>query len=206
MKLTAEECRFAEENHHIVLEYLKMRRLPECEWYDVVIFRFLNAVRMWFVREDLHRWKFRTIAYQNMRSAVSNERRKQKRQIPAGSIYEEIPGTDGLTIIDTVTADNLNYIFPMGRSDDGMELRYNVKLPPKNESFDGRKSDERIAIEAFLISEHKNMCFEYETTEQAKNKFKSIRRSNKEIGLYDVYRVDKCVYIVRLPKKGDAKK
>lgn len=209
MVLTEEGCRFAEENHHIVGENLKKQRLPGRDWYDVVIFRYLRAVKLWFTRPELHRWKFRTIAYNNMRSAVGNERRKQEKQIPTVSIYEEIPGTDGLTIADTVTADNLNYIFPLGRSDDGMELRYNVKLPPKKEFTGGRKSDERIAIEAFLISEHKNMCFEYETTEQAKKKLNSIsssRRSNKETESYDAYRVDKCVYIVRLPKKGGAKK
>lgn len=90
-----------------------------------------------------------------------------------------------------------------------MELRYNVKLPPRKESSGGKKSDERIAIEAFLISEHKNMCFEYETTEQAKKKLNTInsrRRNNKETEIYDSYRVDRCVYIVRLPKKGGTKK
>lgn len=209
MVLTEEERRFAEENHHIVGEYLKKRKLPEDDWYDVVIFRYLRAVKLWFLRAELHKWSFRTIAYNNMRSAIGHEREKQGKRIPTVSIYEEIPGTDGLTIADTVTADNLNYIFPLGRSDNGMELRYNVKLPPKREFSGGRKSDERIAIDAFLVSEHKNMCFEYETTEQAKKKLNSInssRRANKETEAYDAYRVDKCVYIVRLPKKGGAKK
>ena len=33
--LNAQEREFAAENHHIVGEYLRMRRLLEDEWYDV---------------------------------------------------------------------------------------------------------------------------------------------------------------------------
>ena len=96
---------------------------------------------------------------------------KQRRRIHAASLDAEIPGTDGLTIADTVTDENrnfINYVFQKGRSDDGMQLHYNVKLPPKKETKHGRKSDERIAIEAFMQSTHKNMCFEYDTSMEAK--------------------------------------
>ena len=162
-ELSMEERSFITENHHMVKEYLQMRRLPEDEWYDVVIFRFIRAVQLWFSRPDLHRWAFRTIAYQNMRSAIGHEMEKQRRRIHAASLDAEIPGTDGLTIADTVTDENrnfINYVFQKGRSDDGMQLHYNVKLPPKKETKHGQKSDERIAIEAFMQSTHKNMCFE----------------------------------------------
>lgn len=204
--LTAEERRFAADNHRIVGEYLNKRRLPEDEWYDVVIFRYLNAVRNWIRRPELHRYKFRTIAYQNMRSAVWNETRKQGRQIRTVSLEEEVPGTDGLTFMDTITEENLTFIyFPERR--DGMKLSYNVKLPPKKEYSGGKKSDERIAIEAFLQSTHKNMCFEYDTDKEAKSKLASIntaRRQKKETEFYETYRIDKCIYIVR-KQKGEPK-
>lgn len=215
MAFSKEECAFITENHHMVGEYLKMRRLPEDEWYDVVIFRFLRAVRLWFERPELHRWVFRTIAYQNIRSAIWNEQGKQGRRIQTVSIDSVIPGTDGLTIADTVTNGNMNYVnylFPNGRSDDGVELRYNVKLPPKNNFKHGQKSDERVAIEGFMQSKHKNMCFEYETNAEAKKKLSTInasRRKKGETEIYEAYRVDKCVYIVRLGQEkpsGEAEK
>lgn len=202
---TAEECRFAEENHHIIGEYLQMRRLPENEWYDVVVFRYLNAVRNWLARPELHKWKFRTIAYQGMRSAIWNENRKQGRQIKTVSLEEIIPGTDGATYMDFVTEENLRYIYLPERRD-GMKLSYNVKLPPKKNFSGGKKSDERMAIETFINSTHKNMCFCYDTVEEAKKKLSVInatRRAKKETKLYETYRVDECIYIVRLkPGKG----
>lgn len=45
-----------------------------------------------------------------MSSAVSNERRKQGRRIRAVSLDAPVPGADGITLGDTVTADNLYYI------------------------------------------------------------------------------------------------
>lgn len=207
IELSEEECAFITENHHMVGEYLRMRRLPEDEWYDIVIFRFLRAVRLWFTRPDLHRWAFRTVAYQNMRSAIGHELEKQGRRIQAVSLDAVIPGTDGATYSDMVTDENknfVNYVFPRGRSDEGMQLRYNVKLPPKKEAKYGKKSDERIAIEAFMQSTHKNMCFEYDTSMEAKKKLSTInaaRRTKNETDIYDAYRIDKCVYIVRQEKK-----
>ena len=85
-----------------------------------------------------------------------------------------------------------------------MELRYNVKLPPKKTGAHGKKSDERIAIEGFLQSTHKNMCFQYETSQDAKKKLSTInaaRRDKKETEFYEAYRVDECVYIVRKEKE-----
>ena len=35
--LTEEEQKFAEENHYLIAKYLRKRRLPIDEWYDVVL-------------------------------------------------------------------------------------------------------------------------------------------------------------------------
>lgn len=64
--LTEEERKFASENHYIVDKFLQYSQLPRCEWYDVVIFRYLLSVKNWFERPDLHQWKFTTIAQQGM--------------------------------------------------------------------------------------------------------------------------------------------
>ena len=38
-RLTEEQSAFAEKHHHVVMDFLRRRRLPESEFYDVVIFR-----------------------------------------------------------------------------------------------------------------------------------------------------------------------
>ena len=43
--LTEEEQAFAAENYHLVAKYLRMRKLPYDEWHDVVILRYLRAVK-----------------------------------------------------------------------------------------------------------------------------------------------------------------
>ena len=84
-----------------------------------------------------------------------------------------------------------------------MEIKYNVQAPPKKAFNCGAKSEEVKAIEDFLTSGNaKNMCFEYDTKEEAKNKLATIsghkRKYNEQHPKgYDAYRVDKCIYIIR---------
>ena len=44
-----------------------------------------------------------------MRSAVSNEKRKQARRIKTVSLDDPIPGTDGMTWADIITEEHLVY-------------------------------------------------------------------------------------------------
>ena len=41
-RLTEEQSAFAEKHHHVVMNFLRRRQLPESEFYDVVIFRYLR--------------------------------------------------------------------------------------------------------------------------------------------------------------------
>lgn len=194
--LTEEEQRFAAENHHIIGQYLNKRRLPAEEWYDVVVFRYLLSVKKWFAQPELRKYKFRTVAQLAMRSAIGNELEKQSRRLQTESLDAELPGSEGFTLHETVTADNLNYIYTGGEQ---MKVKYNVKLPePRQRS--GQKSDEVIALEGFLAGKMGNMCFEYETLEEAKKKMAHVRayqKKNRHEGIYDYYRVEKSIYIVR---------
>lgn len=82
-----------------------------------------------------------------------------------------------------------------------MKIRYNVTLPERKSFRGGVKSDERIAVEGFLKGNMKNMCFEYETADEAKRKLAAIqaaKRKNNEDKLYDAYRNESNVYIIRL--------
>ena len=46
--MTQEEREFAEQNHDLVIDYLRRRRLPMDDFYDVVIFGYLSAVQQYF--------------------------------------------------------------------------------------------------------------------------------------------------------------
>lgn len=88
-----------------------------------------------------------------------------------------------------------------------MQVKYNVQAPPKKAFNGGTKSEEVRAIEDFLSSGNaKNMCFEYETSKEAKSKLSTISSHKRKYNQnnpkgYDAYRVDNCIYIVRLGGK-----
>lgn len=199
--LTAEERRFAEENHHIVDEFLRGRRLPKNEWYDVVIFRYLLSVKKWFQRPELHQWKFKAIAYRDMRSAVGNERKKRNNQIQTVSLDSIVPGTEDLRLIDVITENNLKFVLYVEGED--MNISYNVMVPEKKRY--GQKSDEVIAIESFLTTRKmKNMRIEYDTEDEAKKKqasIRSYRNGNNLKDKIDVFRDGKDIYIVKSEKE-----
>ena len=108
--MTDEERKFAEENLYLVFKYLKQRHLSPDEWFDVVIFRYCRSVKRWFAIPELHQYKFSTIAFWAMRSAIGHEIERRNRRLMTFSLDEVIPGTDGLTYADVVTEENLNYI------------------------------------------------------------------------------------------------
>ena len=75
--LTPEQGTFAAENHGLVLKFLNENHLPEDEYYDVVIFGYLKAIKEYFTRSDMCQYSFSTIAWKEMRGALSNHRRTQ---------------------------------------------------------------------------------------------------------------------------------
>ena len=70
--LTAEESAFAAEHHHLIYTYLANRHLPVEEFYDVVVFGYLNGVRKHFRREDLQDYAFTTLAWRAMDACFAN--------------------------------------------------------------------------------------------------------------------------------------
>ena len=84
-----------------------------------------------------------------------------------------------------------------------MKITYDLSVLPERRRG-SKESEEVTAIKAFLAGTQKNMCFEYDTSMEAKKKLSTInaaRRSKNETDIYDTYRIDKCVYIVRQEKK-----
>ncbi len=108
--MTAAERKFAAEHHDIVYKYLKLRRLPVDEWYDIVIFRYCRSVKRWFAIPELRKYNFEVIAFYAMRSAVGHEYERRRRRIRTVSLDDVIPGTSDLRYGDIVTCDNQFYL------------------------------------------------------------------------------------------------
>lgn len=109
--LTAEEQKFAEENYYLVAKYLRIRKLPYDEWHDVVILRYLRAVKRWFALPELHDHNFEIIAFYGMRSAIGHEREKEKRRPQTVSLDDIIPGTTGVTYQEAMSYDPWEAIY-----------------------------------------------------------------------------------------------
>jgi len=78
--LTKEQRDFAEKWHNLIYAYLNHKGLNEDEYYDIVVFGYLRAVRRYFEEEVLRQYAFSTIAWRCMSTEVKNEHIKRKRQ------------------------------------------------------------------------------------------------------------------------------
>ncbi len=181
--LTEEEAKFAADNLGLVYWFLNRQKLNRDEWFDVVIFRYLLAVKQYSSIPDFRQYRFTTIACNAMRSAVSVEREKQEKQIKTVSLYAPVPGSDNFVYADMITAENLNFVAYVEGGED-MKVTYNVPLPDfKNQ----RKREESIAIEQFLASDAENMCLEYDTAKEADLRAKSIRGHRDRLARHHIY-------------------
>ena len=64
--LNEEQRRFATENHNLVYAFLNEKGLSEDEYYDVVIFGYLQAVNDFFYQKKLSGFSFSTLAWKRM--------------------------------------------------------------------------------------------------------------------------------------------
>ena len=108
--LTKEQQEFAAEHHGLVYRFLNDNHLPEDEFYDVVIFPYLKAVRDYCDNTSAQEYSFSTIAIRQMRFRLydyfrSQERHKRNAEIlsihiglyPDGVPLEELlPAQDDL--------------------------------------------------------------------------------------------------------------
>lgn len=104
--LTYEQSVFAAENHNLVYKFLSENRLPESEYYDIVIFGFLKAVRDYLSQPSLQKYTFTTIAWKIMSRSLFNHYRAQrsgKRNAQTVSIHEGLY-EDDLPLEQTIPA------------------------------------------------------------------------------------------------------
>lgn len=78
--LTKNQQEFAAEHHGLVYKFLNDNHLPEDEFYDVVIFAYLRAVRDYFSDESTQCYSFAAIAKHRMRLCMYDYFRAQARQ------------------------------------------------------------------------------------------------------------------------------
>ncbi len=109
-RLNERQKRFAEEHHSVLERFLTQRGLSLDDYYDVVVFRFLRAVKQYDEREDLKRYAFSTIANHHMRSALGHHFEKERRRcngITVLSLDYKFPGSN-LTLGDVVADERVH--------------------------------------------------------------------------------------------------
>ena len=79
--LTPEQRRFAAEHHSLVYSFLRLYRLDESDFYDVVVFGYIKAAKEYLSNAKLRRnYAFSTIAFRKMKDALHRHRENQNRQ------------------------------------------------------------------------------------------------------------------------------
>lgn len=194
--LTPEEQQFAADNHDC-LQWAIRKQCLDRELTDIAAIGYIHAVKKWFARPDLHKWSFRTIVNQTIRSHISSERRKQETRIQTVSLDAEIPGTDGLTYGDIITTDNIRY---QRREEKQVEIKLDERIP---EAAKQRISSAAVEVLLeFLSSDHKTMAMTFIDKKEAASKAGTMRSWKKKNARTDfnVYRLGETIYIEKLAK------
>lgn len=107
-RLTEEQSAFAEKHHHVVMDFLRRRQLPESEFYDVVIFRYLRAVQLYCTNPKLRKYKFEVIAFRAMDWQMQRFWRKANEALFETLSLEDRLNGNGLPCSEVVCADGFD--------------------------------------------------------------------------------------------------
>ena len=109
-RLTERQRRLAEEQHHILLNFLKTRHLAMDEYYDIAVFPFLEAVCEYDERdEDIN--SFEMFAYDAMSTAMRRyfeDRRNENRNVVVLSLDYQTSYPEKIVFADTIADDGNN--------------------------------------------------------------------------------------------------
>ncbi len=112
--LTKEQRDFAAERHNLIYAFLNDKGLPEDEYYDIVVFGFLRAVKEYLDKPHLQKYNFSTIGWKKMSSCLFDYYKRQNRQKRKGHtvsldtlVFEDevLPLTEVLSAPDRLMAD-----------------------------------------------------------------------------------------------------
>jgi len=90
-----------------------------------------------------------------------------------------------------------------------VKTSFDVEYLPERRKNGAKEAPEITEIKGFLACRRQNMRFEYDDERQAYNRLRIIqrfRRNNELREVFDCYRSDRCVYVIRTKKKGHPEK
>ncbi len=102
-----EQRKLAAENHSLVYAFLEENKLPESQFYDVVIFGYLCAVQEYCENPKLRNYKFGTVAWKRMRRELYNHNKylaSQKKAYHTVSLHDTISDGSDLCWEDVLSA------------------------------------------------------------------------------------------------------
>lgn len=87
-----------------------------------------------------------------------------------------------------------------------MKITYDLEFLPER----GRTKDrgDLLALKAFLAGKYENMCIQYEDEALCKRRYDSLRAfrtGHQQQDVFDLYRRDDCIYILRQKKDSRRK-
>lgn len=89
-----------------------------------------------------------------------------------------------------------------------MKITYDLEALPPRKGPQGGRSEETLALIAFLAGKQKNMKIDYDDPKECKRKYDTLRnyrRTNKLQEVFDLYTVDSCIVIIKTKKPGKKK-
>ena len=103
--LTNNQKKFAEKNHGLVGSFLKSKHLPFNEYYDIVIFGYLNAVKKHTERSGLKQYRFKNIAFRAMESSLGNHFRSLNSKKNKAVVFSlDAETASGLTLEEMIAS------------------------------------------------------------------------------------------------------
>ena len=111
-QLTERQRDFATEHHNVLEDFLITRGLDYDDYYDVVVFKFLKAVKQYDECERMRKQAFEDIAAGLMQIAVDNHRRALKQQrenVFVLSLDYKPKNRDGLLFSERITDETKDF-------------------------------------------------------------------------------------------------
>lgn len=78
--LTVEQQKYAADNHKLIYKFLCEKKLSEDEYYDIVVFGFLRAVKKYLENPSLNKYSFSTVAWREMHFCLIDHFKSQQRK------------------------------------------------------------------------------------------------------------------------------
>lgn len=103
--LNKEQREFATKWHNLIYVFLREKGLPREDYYDIVVFGYLRAVKRYFTEPMLQKYSFSTIAWQAMESDLVGHYKSQTRQKRCAcvvSLHSIAPGKGPFTLEETL--------------------------------------------------------------------------------------------------------